>query len=115
MHNHAVSKHANWHHFSMSNFSDSHPICINAISKREVMDHVIKNVHICNNLLVIFFTLYQLKRKTLRMKCKYRYISTDKIYFANAYLCIFLLCKYIYKSFYSELSKRRLNLDALAV
>lgn len=42
MHNHAASKHANWHHFSMSNFSDSHPICINAISKREVMDYVIK-------------------------------------------------------------------------
>lgn len=48
-----VSKHASWHHFSTSNFSDSHPICINAIFKREVMHHVIKNACIlCNDLLV---------------------------------------------------------------
>jgi len=38
-----ATKHASRHHFSTSNLSDSHSICINAIPKREVMHHVIKN------------------------------------------------------------------------
>jgi len=38
-----ATKHASRHHFSTSNLSDSQPICINAIPKREVMHHVIKN------------------------------------------------------------------------